>query len=1733
MARLTNDIFTGIGGNQSSENMNSGSSLMGSTSLTPSGLNQSTVPVTNTPPLYLNAENQSELSIPDVKFVTDAQMYRDGHDLHLKLSDGETVVIENYFDQVSPPDLIANEGIKLTPQLVGSFLLPVAPGQVAQTIDGGSGDPIGNVEFLSGNAFAVRQDGSRVELKLGDPVYQGDQIETNSDGSIKLRFADETIFTLGEDARLALDELVYNPTQTNGNSAFSILKGSFVFVSGQIAHDNYDNMQVNTPVATIGIRGTTVTGSVLVDGEELFTFSVLEGSIDITAGGETISLTNNFDTAVGELDSSGSIRTFEVSRTQAEVIGGNNVALNALGKEDLQRLEQIIEQEIEAATGEEVDIELDNLLEAGEEDGTDTEGDDSSDDDQSQFDDVLEGDLIEIVIELDNEEDDGDTQTDIVVVDDQDPDPEPDPTPDDTNNNSETSGSTEDPPPSGGGIVFTPVSLPSGGGTFSTSAGDTTNYNVTGGDGDDDIQTGAGSDIIYAGAGNDTIGAGAGNDIVTAGTGNGYDSYDGGSGDNLLEYPSVGSGTDLTVTLGHGLIGTDSAGHAAFGDPSPLAAFGENSNGDMFSTVTDASAGVIDYDVFTNFNNLLLGAGDDSITVNNYTNSESVAINVDAQDGNDTVEYESASDLDNLVANGNEVVVTQGSYTQTLTNVETITEASTYASFQNGNDSTNLTFTLLGEISDGTLGASSILDFVSASNMELNFVNNGKLLINSSNVSSGVLDSSQGTLDIQNTDFGSGTELKLSDSTSLDVSTSITMTTGSTLSVDSGQIFSVDDDVASKIDLQSGAVLNVDGQLNLAFATATNSDLTIQGSGTVINNETLTLDTLTLSANLTNNDDLVLSSGETATINGDITNTGTSSLLSLGGNSHINGSGTLNFANSSTLSSTNTNSITTVFNMSDGDILTSGGTLHLLNGGSFGANSEMSSNGSSGIDLSGNFELDGKINILGSTYHRYSSGNFDAKSATYDGSGKLTLLSGALLELGTNTSILNSSFNFASYSGSTVSVASGQTFNNTVDFNFYNAGVLDVDGTFNNTGSLGSIANTTGNGVINNNTGGTLDLNGGTLTTSIANTGKIIVDSGDVTLTNDISNSSSTGTIEITDANLTLDGSTLTTNNQGTTKFAGNSQLISENSGTIEVSGSNASNQGILEIYRGTLTTDNLDIDIADHGVLKIQDSELIAETGGTIATNAVLDFTTGTLGGSTLSISDDFLNNGLATFTLDDSVTSTNAMIYTSGATFTNAGSFSFGAASTGTLTIDGDFVNTGTIALDNTSAQIDIDGHVDSTNGDLFIASNSTMKFHNGDYASTLSVSNNTGLSGDSGAQLNVNYLVVESGLFQVNDTDITLNIDSSVTASTGTIIYSDTNISNNVTFEGDNHSIDQDKTVNLASSATLTLNGNLTNSGTIDGSANSNLTFSSDTHYLAKTIDASGTLKFSNIVNDTPNDGSSITGSGTVELRLDDTHDINHADWDFMTADTITDNFHEILVMNEDGTDTYSSSNNGTTVVGSLSLVDNNGLDTFSLDLVYVTSDGVNNAGDLTFTGTSGSDVFYGGSGDDVATDGDGGGDVFYGNGGNDTFTLGDASTTDYINGGSGGQDVLVLDYETLDTNNWHINEFEIIDIAGQDSQISVNSDTVFAISEDTNAALSGIGAASGYTENALIFYSSSASSITLTGGFTQVSGGTLTTSDTASMGSYSDSYTIYQDTSTGATVYVGSNVSVGND
>ncbi len=122
------------------------------------------------------------------------------------------------------------------------------------------------------------------QTKVGDLVYKGDIVATGADGAIGITFTDGTAFNLSSNARMVLNEFVYDPNGKSNSTFFSLSKGTFTFIAGKVARTG--DMKIDTPVATMGIRGTTPHVEISSDGTVTFNTLIEDKkAIEKTIGG--------------------------------------------------------------------------------------------------------------------------------------------------------------------------------------------------------------------------------------------------------------------------------------------------------------------------------------------------------------------------------------------------------------------------------------------------------------------------------------------------------------------------------------------------------------------------------------------------------------------------------------------------------------------------------------------------------------------------------------------------------------------------------------------------------------------------------------------------------------------------------------------------------------------------------------------------------------------------------------------------------------------------------------------------------------------------------------------------------------------------------------------------------------------------------------------------------------------------------------------------------------------------------------------------------------------------------------------------------------------------------------------------------------------------------------------------------------------------------------------------------
>jgi hypothetical protein len=169
------------------------------------------------------------------------------------------------------------------------------------------------------NKVEIRTGGNARPAVVRERVLLNDEVRTGGASQLQILLLDRSTFTVGANARIAIDRFVYDPGARSRSMGVSVTRGAFRFMSGRALGKPAGPVTVRTPVASIGIRGTIFEGVVGEDAvkiaereaavgkhvkskEDEASLIVLRGpgprtqgdtiagAIDVSAGGSTVVL---------------------------------------------------------------------------------------------------------------------------------------------------------------------------------------------------------------------------------------------------------------------------------------------------------------------------------------------------------------------------------------------------------------------------------------------------------------------------------------------------------------------------------------------------------------------------------------------------------------------------------------------------------------------------------------------------------------------------------------------------------------------------------------------------------------------------------------------------------------------------------------------------------------------------------------------------------------------------------------------------------------------------------------------------------------------------------------------------------------------------------------------------------------------------------------------------------------------------------------------------------------------------------------------------------------------------------------------------------------------------------------------------------------------------------------------------------------------------------------------------
>jgi FecR protein len=158
----------------------------------------------------------------------------------------------------------------------------------------------------------IKRAGSVVSSAVQSEVEMNDTV-TTANGKAGITFRDDTKVQITEHSKLVIDNFVYDDSKKTGKLGIKMALGTIKYASGQIAKSDPQQVVVETPTATIGVRGTDFSGTVDEIGRSTVILlpscpvgwrnverDCITGSISVTTDMGTIWLTKPFESvAVG------------------------------------------------------------------------------------------------------------------------------------------------------------------------------------------------------------------------------------------------------------------------------------------------------------------------------------------------------------------------------------------------------------------------------------------------------------------------------------------------------------------------------------------------------------------------------------------------------------------------------------------------------------------------------------------------------------------------------------------------------------------------------------------------------------------------------------------------------------------------------------------------------------------------------------------------------------------------------------------------------------------------------------------------------------------------------------------------------------------------------------------------------------------------------------------------------------------------------------------------------------------------------------------------------------------------------------------------------------------------------------------------------------------------------------------------------------------------------------------
>ena len=197
---------------------------------------------------------------------------------------------------------------------------------------------IGKIKTVEGPVVSIKRDKNLLEGSKDSDIESMDTVETKN-STVDISFKDDTKVVIKENSRLLIDDFVFNPNASGGKLGLKVGFGTVRYASGQIAHANPQSVDIQTPTATIGVRGTDFNMTVDEIGRSLVVLvpscnsvgACVTGKIEVTSLSGTVVLDQPYTATYVSQASQAPIQPVKITGITDKQI--NNLLIVAVPKE--------------------------------------------------------------------------------------------------------------------------------------------------------------------------------------------------------------------------------------------------------------------------------------------------------------------------------------------------------------------------------------------------------------------------------------------------------------------------------------------------------------------------------------------------------------------------------------------------------------------------------------------------------------------------------------------------------------------------------------------------------------------------------------------------------------------------------------------------------------------------------------------------------------------------------------------------------------------------------------------------------------------------------------------------------------------------------------------------------------------------------------------------------------------------------------------------------------------------------------------------------------------------------------------------------------------------------------------------------------------------------------------------------------------------------------------------------